>query len=332
LHGDLGGTGVPRDIGKTLLKDPEDRRGAVAIQGGIAMVRACVTGEAGPAPEILNLPLDRRGQTQTVEDDWPKFGGDALNRGNGGIGLGQRIADPTGNPSPCHFIDWLGSPFRHPDQIDLQASEILSKHVVNFPRDGHALPFPDGLIARREGTELFIGEPQLLVASLQFDAFHFQLSHEHGVVFLHHQRVVRCERCRADRAARLDELREQAEEEPGRRRLPHVAISAATQGEFFIAGRKVGARVRNERKVAQLGIAADLTTKPVSVHARHEDIGNDRVEFPASQNCQRSNAVRGLFHRHALRLKGHAQELQIARDVVHDENFHGAANDLAHDD
>jgi hypothetical protein len=70
-------------------------------------------------------------------------------------------------------------------------------------------------------------------------------------------------------------------------------------------------------------VRAHFLAEAIAIHPRHPDIRNNGVDVFAMQHFEGADTVHGFTHRPAIGFQLRAQQLQVARMVIYDENIHG---------
>src|SRR5258706_2095910 len=121
---------VAGDVGERFLENAEERGRARAAERDVFEPRGQLAFDPGALLKLVDLPFDRRGEPQIVQDARPELGRDAAHGPDGLIHQRQ------------HRIGFLperllipGQLFAHPRQVHLESGERLAELVVDLARD-----------------------------------------------------------------------------------------------------------------------------------------------------------------------------------------------------
>ena len=156
---DAGGVSVANNIGERFLKNAENGRGSLRIQGQGFSKQCDVTGDSGTALKLLRLPFQGGVQAQIVQRSGPKVGGNSsqganhfVHQTNRGVNFGVQLS-----LSFCQLVANQGD-------IPLDRRAGLAELIVDLSCDRDALFFPNALNTCRKrakllerGLELFLG-------------------------------------------------------------------------------------------------------------------------------------------------------------------------------
>ena len=178
-----------------------------------------------------------------------------------------------------------------PERLDRRRIELNDFPIVVDRDDGIERGFENGALGRLALLKLLRSQLELEIPLLQF-------VHQPLVVFFYQVQFLRGT-IRFRPAARrfLDRLAQGLNNFDRRRRFLEKLVGAQLQRGVFVGLRSIGAGVDDERDAAEFGALPKLETEAVTIHARHEDVGNHGVNFFSPlQHGERLHAVGGLDH------------------------------------